>query len=132
MPQIKHIESDTVITVRDNPVFLNGVWECGDRRFLDPSGADYEPLSTPLTVDVTTFKLLFTPEERVKAVELKETDDTIRDFWGILDDPRTHNIVMALPSIQDAIEYTLTQINANGVTVNVENRKMEILSGQLP
>lgn len=132
MPQIKHIESDTVITVRDNPVFLNGMWECGDRRFLDPGGADYEPIFTPLTVDVITFKLLFTSAERVKAVELKETDDKIRDFWGILDDPRTQNVVMALPSIQDAIEYTLTQINANGVTIDVEDRKVAILSGQLP
>lgn len=131
MPQIKHIETDNTITVRDNPVLVDGVWECGDQRFLDPSGTDYEPLFTPITVDVITFKLLFTSAERIKAEQLRGTDVAIKDFWAILDDQRTANVVMALPSIQYAIEYTLTKINEGGVTIDVQARKAAILAGQL-
>jgi hypothetical protein len=119
------------MAVRDNPVLLDGMWECGDQRFLDPSGIEYEALFTPLTVDVIIFKLLFTSAERVKAEELRETDATIKDFWSILDDPRTANVVMALPSIQNVIEYTLTAINASGVTLDVQARKAAILAGQV-
>lgn len=85
----------------------------------------------PQTVDVINFKLLFTSAERIKAEQLRATDAIINDFWLILDDPRTANVVMALPSIQSAIEYTLTKINEGGVTIDVQDRKAAILSGQL-
>ncbi|PTQ86828.1 hypothetical protein [Nitrosomonas ureae] len=133
MPAIRDIEADVTFIVEKNPVLTYGFWECGDRRFFDPDGMQYEPIITtaPLTVDVITFKLLFTSQERIKAKELRHTDVLIDDFWSILDDPRSENVVMALPSIQDAIDYTLTAINAAGLTIDVAARKVAILSGQL-
>ena len=44
MPQIKHIASGNIIEVSDFPVLSGSIWECGDRRFLDESGTQYEAL----------------------------------------------------------------------------------------
>lgn len=131
MPQITYMESNVTHNVSQNPIYQNGVWECGDQRFIDPDGSLYEPIIdvVPPTVDVISFKLLHTSLERITARELRATDPVIDDFWAILDDPRTENVVMALPSIQQAIEYTLTAINAAGVPIDVEARKAAILSG---
>ena len=80
-------------------------------------------------VSVPEFLLCFTSAERIKARELRATDPIIDDFWIILDDARTYGVNMSLPSVQMAIEHTLTQINANGVVIDVQARKAEILSG---
>lgn len=79
------------------------------------------------SIDIPGFLLLFTHQERIKARELRATDAIINDFWLILDDPRTLNVNLSLTSIQGAIEHTLTQINANGVTIDVQLRKSQIL-----
>lgn len=132
MPQIRHIESDVTFNVSRNPVYVNGIWECGDRRFFDPAGSLYDPILTviPPTVSAISFMRLFTLDERIKARELRATDEKINDFWAQLEDVRVTEVVMALPSIQEDIEYTLTAINAAGVTIDVQERKAEILSGQ--
>lgn len=84
----------------------------------------------PPTVSAIGFIRLFTLDERVKARELRSTDPKINDFWAQLEDPRVTEVVMALPSIQAEIEYTLMAVNAAGVTIDVQQRKAEILSGQ--
>ncbi len=80
-------------------------------------------------VAVIEFKMLFTGPERVKARELRATDPVLEDFWGLLDDARTANVDLALPSVQAAIEYTLTVVQAAGVALDVAERKAAILSG---
>ena len=134
MPQIKHIESNVTHNVSQNPIYQNGIWECGDQRFVDPDGTLYEstPMFTPPAVSVTYFMLLFTPAERVKTRELRETDPTINDFWLLLEHPKTENVVMALPAIQASIQYTLEAIDAAGVETDIAARKAQIMSGQLP
>jgi len=114
------------------PEWVRGIWECGDRRFVDTDQIDYELVvdSIPPTVGAVAFIRLFTLDERVKARELRATDPKINDFWAQLDDPRVTEVVMALPSIQSEVEYTLSAINAAGVTLDVQARKAEILSGQ--
>lgn len=134
MPQIKNIALDTNITVSQSPVHINGIWECGDKRFIDPDGSLYEPVITtlPVTVSVTEFMLLFTAAERVKTRELRATDATINDFWLLLEHPKTENVVMALPAIQASIQYTLDAIDAAGLDISdIPARKAQILSGQL-
>ena len=77
------------------------------------------------------FQMLFTPAETVAADELKATDKVQASFWKLVDDPRTDTIDLALESVQNAIEYTLTAVKTAGVDVDVQARKEAILSGVL-
>jgi len=124
--------NDTIHQSQSRPEWIQGVWECGDARFTDQNGDLYVVLeiSIPPTVGAIAFIRLFTLDERVKARELRTTDPKINDFWAQLDDPRVTEVVMALPSIQSEVEYTLSAINAAGVALDVQARKAEILSGQ--
>src|SRR5687768_3918964 len=106
-----------------------GMW---NQRFVDPDGSLYEPIITtvPPTVGPIAFMRLFTVDERVKARELRTTDLKLNDFLMQLENPRTDAVVMALPSIQAEIEYVLEAINNAGLTIDVQARKAEILTGQ--
>lgn len=84
-----------------------------------------EPEVVPPKVSAIEFKMLFTSAERIAAKTARATDMILDDFWGLLDDPRTQNVDMALTSVQQAIEYTLT---VAGVA-DVAARKAEILTG---
>lgn len=42
MPKIKHITTGDIISVAQTPVFDSGIWDCGDQRFTDVSGTEYE------------------------------------------------------------------------------------------
>ncbi|PSJ16432.1 hypothetical protein [Nitrosomonas supralitoralis] len=105
-------------------VFADDVWSAGESS----NSAETEVFQT---VGVIKFKLLFTSPERVKAKELRASDALIDDFWSILDDPRTTEVDLNLSSIQNAIEYTLTAINAAGIAIDVGERKADILSARL-
>lgn len=102
----------------------------------DATTAAFTPAPTPAsslppTVGVIAFQRLFSRQERIKARELRSTDPQVDDFWRQLDDPRTDVVVMALPSIQDDIEYTLQALKEAGLELDVAVRKAEILSGQI-
>lgn len=132
MPAIRHIETDVTYTVEGNPIYINGLWECGDQKFVDLDGTLYEPIITliPPAVGPIAFMRLFTADERVKARELRATNPKINDFFLQLEDPRTDAVVMVLPSIQADIEYVLTAVEAAGLSIDVQARKSEILTGQ--
>lgn len=83
------------------------------------------------TVGAIAFQRLFHIDERVKARELRVNDPKLDDIWRQLEDPRTDVVVMALPSVQADIEYTLQAVKAAGLTLDVEARKAQILSGKL-
>lgn len=86
--------------------------------------------AVPPTITKTHFLLCFTSAERVKARSLRATDPTLDDFWLILDTSDTVN--MALPSVQNGVEYTLGAVKAAGLTtLNIASRKAEILAGKL-
>lgn len=131
MPKIKHIESGQVIAVSDKPVFLGGMWECGDQRFTDPDGSAYLPLTEYPTVGPIHFQMLFTTQEAVAAEAARATDPALNRFWKLIEDPRTDVVNLALASVQDAVEYTLTIAKAAGVDLDVGVRKAEILTGVL-
>lgn len=85
---------------------------------------------TPPTITKTHFLLCFTSAERVKARSLRATDPVLDDFWVILDTIDTVNL--ALPSVQNGVEYTLGAVKAAGLTtLDVADRKAEILAGKL-
>lgn len=84
----------------------------------------------PSTITKTHFLLAFTSAERVKARSLRATDPILDDFWMILDTTDTVNL--ALPSVQNGVEYTLTAAKAAGLlTLDIAVRKAEILAGNL-
>ncbi len=134
MPKIRHITNGDVLTVAEMPAFRDGIWECGDQRFTDATGSEYEPIAdapVPPTIGAIAFMRLFSREERVKARELRVTDLQLDDFWRQLEDPRTDVVVMALPSIQRDIEYTLQAVKAAGLGIDVVERKAKILTGEV-
>lgn len=97
-----------------------------------PEQATPEPAATvPPTVGAIAFMRLFTSDERVKARQLRSTDLKLDDFWMQLEDPRTDVVVMAIPSIQADIEYTLNALKNDGMDIDVAMRKAEILLGQV-
>lgn len=53
MAKIRHVASGAVIVTAGNPVHRLGIWECGDVRFTDPDGVQYEvvALNVPQSVD---------------------------------------------------------------------------------
>lgn len=122
MPKIRHIASGNVFEVAATPVFLDGVWECGNQRFVDRTGGEYEIVITPAKVAVIEFKLLFTIAERVAINAARSTNQTIDDFYELLDDPRTQNVDLSLPVVQEMLNYLVEQ----GLLTS--DRKNQILS----
>ena len=45
MPEIKVVGSEIVYQVSESPQWKDGVWECGNIRFVDIEQAIYEPVS---------------------------------------------------------------------------------------
>jgi len=116
----------------DVPDEVENGWEFDGVDWNAPEVASPPPTTPTIkSIDIPGFLLLFTHQERIKARELRATDEIINDFWLILDDPRTLNVNLSLASIQGAIEHTLTQINANGVTIDVQLRKSQILNCEI-
>lgn len=134
MGKLKCTETGEVFETAETPQWVAGIWECGNVRFTDPEQNIYErveELPTPPTVGAIAFQRLFTSDERVKARELRKDDLRLDDIWRQIEDPRTDVVVMALPSIQADIEYTLQAVKAAGIAVDVETRKAAILSGRM-
>jgi hypothetical protein len=131
--EIKNIESGESRPCAVRPEWISGIWECGDFRVTDESGTENEVIeqAPPPTVGPITFQLLWTEAERVAIDDLVETNKAVRNFKKLLDDPRTDAVVMALPSIQNSIETTLTALAGAGVITegDVPVRKAEILAG---
>lgn len=108
--------------------FVNGQWHAP--QAIDPA----PPLETAAgypTVGPIHFKMLFTADERLKAKNLRSSDNMLADFWELIEDPRTDVVDLALQSVQQAIEYTLTKVAEAGVDVDIPARKAQILTGVL-
>lgn len=134
MGKITNIATGEIIATAEPPVWVSGIWECGNLRFTDPGQDLYQPVEeapVPPTVGAIAFQRLFTRAERAKARELRATDLELDDIWRQIEDPRTDVVVMALPSVQDDIEYTLQAVKAGGLDLDVAERKATILTGQV-
>lgn len=101
-----------------------------DGELMHSELTQYPP--APPTVGATAFKMLFSSAERIKARQLRATDPILDDCWDLFDSAeRTGTpINLALASVQAAVEYTLTVVNAAGVALDVAVRKAEILTGE--
>jgi hypothetical protein len=49
MPQIQNIQTSAIFVTSETPRWVSGIWECGDQRFTDSTGAEYNPapVATP-------------------------------------------------------------------------------------
>ena len=129
---LKHKTTGAIVqavSVNWNP--SNGDWLIDGKTTLADPKQNYEWVDNPPTVSTIKFLMLFTPAERIAARSLRATDAGIDDFWRLLDDTRTTEVNMSLPSVQSAIEYTLTAIKVVAPKTNVASRKTEILTGIL-
>lgn len=106
-------------------------WIVSDAVFVDPTKSMHVIAIGSPTVGAIAFQRLFTVEERIKARELRASDQKLDDFWRQIEDPRTDVVVMALPSIQDDIEYTLLAVKEAGLEIDVAARKAAILTGEV-
>lgn len=105
MPKIKHVETGTVFNVAEVPRLVSGIWECGDQRFTDLSGAEYEPIVEYELLTPMTLYMAFKTDERLKIKA--SSDPLVQEFWEMyqlsvqLGKPTDPN----LPSVQNAIAY---------------------------
>lgn len=127
MPAIKQLSTDEIIQVAETPVWRNGLWDCGDQRFLDPGKDLYEVVEDTSAPQLTRvqFKMLFTSAERIAIKEARATDAILDDFYELLEDPQLTYIDLDLQSNRDAINY----LASKGYIT--PERIPEILSGQL-
>ncbi len=70
------------------------------------------------------FKMLFTMSERLATNPLKQSDEIIKDWFEILDDPRLTFVDLGLKSTQDALSYLVT------LEILTEDRKLQILRNE--
>lgn len=114
------------------PVEVQAGWSKVDGTWSAPAAVEpVQPQPSYPTVGPIHFKMLFTAQERLKANDLRATDPMLNDFWGLIEDSRTDVVNLALQSVQQAVEYTLTVVQAAGVVLDVPERKAQILTGVL-
>ncbi len=139
MPQIKHIASGTIYTVNQTPMLVNGIWECGDQRFTDVSGDQYEPMPDAAQYPILTppeFRMLYTSQERIvlKANVASATPDPVlKDFFDELYDPQLKQVDLNLSSIRGAITYSLNFVAPHMTPPytadDIVRREAEMLAG---
>ena len=112
MAQIKRLSDGSLTTVALPPVWHNGIWECGDQRFTDPSQTLYQAVVSYSVLTPMQFYLAFTPSERMSIK--KSTDINVVEFWATyqlasqLNSPIDPNLV----SVQEALTYMATPTTA--------------------
>jgi hypothetical protein len=131
MPLIKHIDDGEVLTVSNDPVWICGIWECGDQRFTDVHCNQYAPVEElPLLTPMTLY-MAFTPAERI-AIKSSE-DPLVKEFWDMyqlsvnLQKPTDPNLV----SVREAIAYLAAPKQpgpGTGILASVD-RVQQILRG---
>ena len=124
MAAIINIETGELITVAQDPLHVQGVWECGDQRFTDPSMNLFEAVATVSDpCSVPFFWELFTVYEETAIRAKAATDPAITVWLRRLDDQRTTSISITLPSVIDAITYVA------GAIPLADGRLEQILAG---
>jgi hypothetical protein len=86
------------------------------------------PEPTPLIppkVSPVQFKLLFTSAERIAIKNARKDDAILDDFFDIVEDPRLHEVDLALQSTQDGLRY----LAVKGLLP--DERVAEIIKGQI-
>jgi len=104
MPQIENIATSTLIPVAEQPVWVNGIWECGDHRFTDPLQTLYS-VAPSTTMKAVLWYNCFTPSEAI-AIRAS-TDPLIKEFVYRLEQliAAGETIDTSLGSVQEGVNY---------------------------
>ena len=129
MPQIKLVRDGSLITTTEQPVWVDGVWECGNCRLADTDRLEYEEVpSAPVYRDLKPieFYLAFAPRERMLIKALASPagipeksalmggtnaaipqDAVISEFWDtyLLAVQTNSMISPGLTSVQEGLAY---------------------------
>lgn len=122
----RHYTADLPDNVMPGARLIDGEW------VNLPAHPDHEAEKpTPPTVGPNEFYFLWTIPEQVAIDTLRETDVGVKLFMRRLDDPRTTEVVLADPTVQQAIKHTVDQLVAAGVVPEdqAEARTAAIIAG---
>lgn len=115
VPLFSPVPDDVTVNSRLNS---KGVWTIAAIPD-EPLDVFYPKLSR------TSFRLLFTLDERVGILQKSKGDIKVLDWWETSTDPSLPDIDMALKSTQDGLQYLIEQ------GLLTEERKRDILTGVL-
>ena len=92
------------------------------------------PPPVPPTIGPNEFHFLWTIHEQVAIEQLRQDDLAVKLFMRRLDDPRTKEVVLADPAVQQAVRHTVEQLAAMGVieAAAVASRGDAIVAGRKP
>ena len=112
MAQIKRLSDGSLTTVESQPVWINGIWECGNMRFTDPSQTLYQAVASYPILTPMQLYLAFTPAERI-AIK-KSTDPDVIEFWATyqLSVQTNTPIDPNLISVQEGLDWLATPTTA--------------------
>lgn len=133
MPYIKNLSDGSLIPVSKEPVYANGMWDCGDLRLTDLSGTHYGPAYASMSA--ARFMDCFTPAEEIAI--MGSTDPVVKVFVARLNraiaagqeiDPNT-------VSVQEGVQYLATTnqtpATSPASTYIAPSRVADILSGKM-
>ena len=131
MAQIKRLSDGSLTTVESQPVWINGIWECGNMRFTDPSQTLYQAVASYPILTPMQLYLAFTPAERI-AIK-KSTDPDVIEFWATYqlavqtNTPIDPNLI----SVQEGLDWLATPTTATpaGPGILATSRITQILNG---
>lgn len=149
MAQIENIATGAVYTTAETPVWVNGIWECGDQRFTDPARNLYEVPATYAPLTPMQFYLAFKTSERMLLKALATTgipvgsplvspapataipaDSIVEEFWATYQLAVQSNSAIDpnLDSIQEGLAYLASPV-APTPPVITSGRISQILAG---
>jgi len=117
MPQIRYLADNSLITTAVDPAWVNGIWECGDKRFVDLEQNLYSPVSNYQTMTPMQFYIAFKSQERI-AIKTS-TDPNVVEFWATFNIAKdaSGGIDPNLVSVQEALEYLALPVTSGGAGI---------------
>ena len=114
----KNYDTDIPDDIKVGAELINGEW-------VNPTPIEPpEPEIVYEKVSPIEFKMLFSMSERLAINPLKQTDEIIKDWFEILDDPRLTYVDLGLKSTHDTLSYLV------GINILTEDRKLQILRNE--
>jgi hypothetical protein len=121
-----------VVATSDSEIIYDPVqkgWEVNGQMYAD---TNKKFTANTTTLPVVDFKLLFTAAERIAIKNIRVIDEVVDDFYGLLDDPRLHNVRLNLQTTIDGVTYVLNAVMVDLAydQATVDTRITDILAWQ--
>lgn len=131
MPKIRSIATGEITEVSQTPVFVGGIWECGDQRFTDANGTEYE--AVPLTPEELAAQLAKVKAEKCAALAAyrygKEVSGlTLPNGMKIATDDRSKTLIAGAMIDATANPAILTDFKSNTGWVKIDATTVGVIS----